>query len=486
MNFTQPQRKLIEDFVSKINDGKAAIFAGAGLSAGNGFVNWKGLLKDLADELFLDIEREHDLIGLAQYHFNRHKRWKINDKIINEFTTLRAGSENHRILARLDIDTYWTTNYDQLIERTLESNNKTVDKKVKNVDFSRNINKRDAIVYKMHGDKDSPDEAILTKDDFDTYNDKRELFSTALRGDLLFKTFLFIGFSFDDPNIEYILGRIKILLGNHTLHHYCIFKKVQQRDFKDPSKSDADNLKDFQYAEIKQQLKIEDLLRYSINVVLVEDYGEITTILEEIEKRVKRRNIFISGAAANFSPFQTDEAKNFIHKLSYALAKNEFKIVSGFGSGVGGIIVNGVLDFNMNEAHRKLDDLLILWPFPQIDSGDRKISVKRKFRETIISYAGIAIFIFGNKKVDTTIIHSPGMMEELEICQEQGVIPIPVAVTGSAAKDIWEKVTANPEYYHLNNTTLLNIIKGLGNDGLTTDDIIAKIIEAIKVILKVQ
>jgi hypothetical protein len=34
--------KFINDFVTEINSGDAAIFAGAGLSASLGFVNWKG------------------------------------------------------------------------------------------------------------------------------------------------------------------------------------------------------------------------------------------------------------------------------------------------------------------------------------------------------------------------------------------------------------------------------------------------------------
>lgn len=83
----------------------------------------------------------------------------------------------------------------------------------------------------MHGDKDLPDEAVLIKDDYETYQDKKELFATALRGDLLSKTFLFIGFSFDDPNLEYILGRIKVLLKDNTPTHYCFFKKYQEMIF---------------------------------------------------------------------------------------------------------------------------------------------------------------------------------------------------------------------------------------------------------------
>ena len=73
MNFTSKQNKFINDFVIEIRNGDAAIFAGAGLSASSGFVNWKDLLRDLADELHLDIDKEHDLIGVAQYYLNEIK-----------------------------------------------------------------------------------------------------------------------------------------------------------------------------------------------------------------------------------------------------------------------------------------------------------------------------------------------------------------------------------------------------------------------------
>lgn len=132
MNFTRIQESFINEYVKAIQDGNAAIFAGAGLSAACGFINWKELLRDLAEDLNLNIDKETDLVSIAQYHSNRFNRTRINEKIINEFTTLDKGSENHQILSRLDIDTYWTTNYDQLIEKSLENNGKTVDKKIQN------------------------------------------------------------------------------------------------------------------------------------------------------------------------------------------------------------------------------------------------------------------------------------------------------------------------------------------------------------------
>lgn len=477
MEFSKSQLKFIQEFVDEINNGDAAIFAGAGLSAPAGFVNWKELLKDLADELDLDIEKEHDLISLAQYHFNKFARGKINNKIINEFTSLTSGTENHRILSSVGIETFWTTNYDQLIEKTLEGTGKRVDRKVKNADFSRNIKKRNAVVYKMHGDKDSPNEAILIKDDYESYNDKNEFFSTALRGDLLSKTFLFIGFSFDDPNLDHILSRIRVLLKENTPTHYCFLREISQNDF--------DNPEDFTYAKIKQQLKVQDLGRYGIHAIMIKEYSDITDILKEIEKRVKLKNILISGAAHEYEPYTEGEAKELLHTLSYKLAEKEYKIISGYGIGVGSIVINGALEYKLKSNYRSLDDVLILRSFPQVASGAKELTeIWTNYRKEMISNAGIAIFLFGNKKLENgDIALSDGMLEEFNICLEQKVIPIPVGATGYIAEQLWEKIKGDIDFLP-NNPELRDAFFAIGEKGISNEKIISNVLKIIGILQK--
>lgn len=48
----------------------------------------------------------------------------------------------------------------------------------------------------MHGDVSNPAHAVLTKTDYELYEHRRPLFRTALKGDLISKVFLFIGFCF--------------------------------------------------------------------------------------------------------------------------------------------------------------------------------------------------------------------------------------------------------------------------------------------------
>src|SRR5258708_39495716 len=93
----------IETYVQAVHDQNAAVFAGAGLSIPAGMVDWKGLLRNIAREIGLDVKKEEDLITLAQFHVNERggARHRINQALIDEFARRGTLTENHRLLARL-------------------------------------------------------------------------------------------------------------------------------------------------------------------------------------------------------------------------------------------------------------------------------------------------------------------------------------------------------------------------------------------------
>ena len=161
----------VDKYVKEIKTNNAAMFIGAGFSKSAGYVDWRNLLRGVAEDLGLNVDKEYDLVSLAQYCYNKNgNRSLINDTIFNEFSKEKDIDENHRIIARLPILTYWTTNYDSLIEDALNDANRIVDVKYSNKHLSLTKPHRDAIVYKMHGDKSNPDEAILIKDDYEQSN----------------------------------------------------------------------------------------------------------------------------------------------------------------------------------------------------------------------------------------------------------------------------------------------------------------------------
>lgn len=475
MKYNPSIQEFLRTYVKAIQDSNAAIFAGAGLSRPAGYVDWKELLREVAEDLQLDIDQEVDLIALAQYHVNEFNgRSKINQILIDEFTRSVTTTDNHKILSQLPIGTYWTTNYDQLIESNLVAVDKKVDKKIAPENLSYSVPGSDATVYKMHGDSTLPHDAVLTKDDYEGYDQKRRLFSTALRGDLVSKTFLFIGFSFDDPNLSQILSRIRILLNENARTHYCFMKKVNINDYKN-------NEEEFRYATIKQDLKIKDLKRYSIKVLLVDDYPEITEILQHIASLVIRKNIFVSGSASDYGEWGEKKSFEFSTSLSKAIIKNNSNIVSGFGLGIGSCIISGALEELYSSQNNKVEERLKCRPFPQITTGQLSITeLWTKYRKEMLSNVGIAVFIFGNK-IDTEtkkVIDANGMIKEFDISIENGAIPIPVGATGFTSKVLWQKVMNEFDNY-VGIEEFKPLYTDLGDETKTPEELIETVVKII-------
>lgn len=439
------KEELIREYTRAIQEGNAAIFAGAGLSRPSGFVDWKGLLKPLASDIKLDIDKEHDLLSVAQYYRNqRRTRSGINQAIMDAFSKDVATNENAQIITRLPIFTYWTTNYDDVIENGIKEANRNPDVKYESDQLSVMKRDRDAIVYKMHGDVNHPANAVLTKEDYELYEYRRPLFRTALKGDLVSKVFLFIGFSFEDPNLDYILSQIHSLLGENVHDHYCFFRRVQEKDYSDP--------KEYGYDRAKQDMQEENLRNYGIQTVFVDDYTEITVILHEIERVSKMKNIFISGSAEEYSlPWNQVSAEELAGKLSGELVKQNCRITSGFGLGIGSAVINGALDVIYAEKYRHIDEHLCLRPFPQnISDPTERADKWKKYREEMLAETGVSIFMFGNKKEAKTgsIIEANGCMQEFEIAKTKGNIIIPIGSTGYTAKTILENVKKDMANYH--------------------------------------
>jgi hypothetical protein len=84
----------ITNYLKELREDNAAVFIGAGMSKAAGFVDWAGLLSPIAVELGLDVQKEHDLVGLAQFHLNANagNRHHLNQLLIDQFSDLPAPS----------------------------------------------------------------------------------------------------------------------------------------------------------------------------------------------------------------------------------------------------------------------------------------------------------------------------------------------------------------------------------------------------------
>lgn len=467
----------VKEFVKDLAENNVAVFAGAGMSKAAGYVDWKELLADIAQDLGLQIDKESDLISLAQYHVNEKSRAKLSKKIIEEFIDENELTENHRILARLPISTYWTTNYDTLIESALKEANKRADVKYDVEQIFNTRPKRDAVVYKMHGDISHPIKAVLTKQDYEKYYISHEPFISALTGDLTTKTFLFIGFSFTDPNLDHVLSRIHAKHGEYGRDHYCFIRRPKLGE------KGSETQADYDYSTRKQQLMVGELRRHGIQALLIDEYAQITEVLEEVENRFRMRTVFISGSAEEYGAWDRAEAQEFIHKLSKSIVSSGYRVVNGFGWGIGSAVINGALDAVYERPDRYSEDQLIIKPFPQFKTGEKELpALWEEYRQRMIRHAGIAIFVFGNKlDQDKKVVSANGVRREFEIAVENGLIPIPVAATGYVAEELYSEVSKDFKAYYSGYEDVIPLVEGLSKLGpREAGEIVSGIVQILK------
>jgi hypothetical protein len=465
----------ITRYLKELNEDNVAVFVGAGMSKSAGYVDWLELMTPVAAALGLDAAKEVDLVSLAQFHLNANasNRHQLNQLLIDEFSDLKRPTQNHLLLARLPIQTYWTTNYDRLIERALEAGGRRVDAKYTNEQLATTRRGRDAVVYKMHGDIEHPDKAVLSKDDYERYADTHGPFITALSGDLVERTFLFLGFSFTDPNLDFILSRIRTRFTKHQRQHYCIAKRR--------SRAKGEKKADFDYATTRQALVTQDLMRFNIKTIFVDDYADITGLLAAIERRYRQRTVFISGSADDYGAWGRSPTEAFMSELARALIEKDLRIASGFGLGLGSAVVTGAVQQIYSTRERSIDEQLLLRPFPiGIKDAKERTATFTTYREELIAQAGTAIFVIGNTLTGGKILNASGVREEFELARAKGLHLIPVGSSGSMAAELWtEMMTDLANFYPKDTNKIRPLITALGGPVKKPQELLAPILKLI-------
>lgn len=469
---TREQRRFIASFGDKVLNGEAALFVGAGVSRNAGFVDWKALLSDIASELDLDIGKEHDLLALAQYHVNGNGgRGELNQQLIDAFTRDAERTEVHEVLARLPIDTVWTTNYDRLLEKAYEDAGRLVEVKLSIQNLAQARRGRDVTVYKMHGCVSQPHDAVLTKQDYEIYDLDRRLFTDSLKGDFIEKTLLFLGFSFTDPNVERILAKVREQLGQNQRTHYWITRRPPQT-CPDGTRS-ADEM---EYERRKATLQSEDIKRYGIQTIWIDDYQHVHSLLLALESYVTRKGVFVAGAAHEPSPLGWSQLNDLSRALGTEIIRGGYNLVSGFGVGIAEQTILGAFRAIYESAQRQPAERVLIRPFPGNAPAPRRAELFHRHREDLISQVGALIVVAGNKAADDgSVVLSNGVEEEVQIALRLGKPVIPVGLTGHVAHAVWEAARAAPDRY-LPGIDCNTELKVMGNPASSVDAVVEAVI----------
>jgi len=86
-------------------------------------------------------------------------------------------------------------------------------------------------IWYLHGKISNPDDIVFTKESYEeTYKENSGAIE-VLKSHLLTKSFLFCGFSLDDPYIKMQMEKLKEIFGTNLSKHYIIIQKGQKKDF---------------------------------------------------------------------------------------------------------------------------------------------------------------------------------------------------------------------------------------------------------------
>lgn len=199
---------------------RLVVFVGAGASASVGVPTWPKLIQSFKPELPPELYDEGDPLKTAEVY--RELRGDV-EYLSHVKKVLRSGEVSccavHDAIMHLNPCHIVTTNYDDLLEQAAVQNNKQYYVVAKDEDLP--LNKGERMIIKMHGDFLN-NNIVLTENDYYDYRSNFPLINSFLMSLFATKVVLFVGFSFSDINLKFILRQVSNVLGNKMQRVYLL------------------------------------------------------------------------------------------------------------------------------------------------------------------------------------------------------------------------------------------------------------------------
>ena len=322
--------------------------------------------------------------------------------------------------------------------------------------------------------KASASEIVICKSDYERYARKHPLFQTTLEADLASKTFLFLGFSFADPNLNYMLGHLHAMLEGNAKGHFAVMRRVRENQ----SLPENERKRVYLYDRNKQDLQVGELERYNIRTLLIDRFTDVPELLRSIEVAAFRKNVFVSGSANKYTAeFDESRMRDFCMHLGEMLMTHGYKLVSGFGLNVGQPVFQGALLKLYERKNIGVEEHFILRPFPRnMPSEVAEAEFNSRYRRSMVAQCGFAIFISGTSRRSSL---SEGVLDEYKIACELGKIPIPVGATGYASEHLWHEIKPQREAVY-SGAVSAELFDALNNHSLTNEQILGAIFEIMR------
>lgn len=417
--------QFLKQFAQQALDERISLFLGAGGSRDAGYPNWADLFSPFAKDLGTPLDESTDYYLLAQYYSNTFGQAELRKRINERINRINSESPLLEELIEIGFSNVWTTNFDNAIELNYQKRGILTNKVFRDADFSNiDINRR-INIFKMNGDVTNLEGIVATQSDYERYVDTHRIMLMFFKRELISSTFLFIGYSFTDHLVLDCLSEITRYLGGSSNFHYTILKNKHNDPY----------FKHF-VDDIEQ--------RYHIRVLLVDEYKDIPCVLAELNRRIRSRRVFISGAYSSFAAEIEEYSHNLSRNLASFLLDSDYRIVNGIGRHFGTHLIGYANEYLAKQGVKDVEKHLIVKPF--VGNKEGAAAEKKRLREKVIGQCGAAIFVFG--EADKNALNTTsGVWEEFEIACKQHKAVIPIAYPDMVSEIIWERVKCNLTQY---------------------------------------
>ena len=403
------RRQFVKEVANKMRKNMCDLFIGSGISAPSGFPTWKKFLLPYLESIGITLKEEEDLRLLAQYIVNKNmgNRNIISDAIFNTFAEEYPLNKYHNIISRFPVRTVWTTNYDNLLERTFSDRNPRV------------VSLEDSLVHpyndtglniiKLHGcAKTAAKDIVLTKEDYDCFQFNKPKFAQRLREAIINKSILFLGYNYQDPNIQLIMTQAYHMMNEITNSHFILMCEI--------TKEDGENDESFNQRKVRFDLWISELNRLGIRELVVTK-SEYASVLLEIDRKAHESCIFVTGSHATASPEVEKRAQNIGRFLA---EKDEVILNNGQSTGIGSIVLSSFMQ-HIIQNKEDMNKRIKIFPNPYIASPDYEddpnlIPDLKSVRLSLVTNSEFIFFFFGGI----------GTIAEIEVARSKGRIVLPI------------------------------------------------------------
>ena len=222
---------MFDEIANGLSKHKLVPFFGAGVSASHLDVLWQDVSNEMADAIEIPADRRGDFLRVADDFVAAKGEAALADLlrkrlVATEFDDVKGWC--HLFLLSLNAGVLYTTNQDNLFELAASKKGRP-HRIVSRLEDLAESNPSEALLFKYHGDLDRPETIIFTGASYEArIADPRHFLNIRLQADLLAKGFLFIGYSFRDPNVHWLFRELRAAFGEKLPPSYMIAYRYDQ------------------------------------------------------------------------------------------------------------------------------------------------------------------------------------------------------------------------------------------------------------------